>query len=381
MTKLLDFQVESIAQREHIHVEDFLTVLAHVEIPLRLGAAGIDCIVNMTRPSIVGEQPVWFLFPIQKFKARLEGLLPSLPHLQYPISVDAAAAFIHAYLLHPDRLRFMPVLLQDCNLQQDVELRRTYIRQLRAKLEMDNDFRLFRNPHEPLGQNSQDWYLDTGLAEKILRKKRLLDEFNDVLLKHRQGIRRIDATKGLATSKIENGFPGIPSALLESGKIDTYVDLLLHQIRSQIAITAAADHLAPTCPPKMHANYLKVRLPGEGTTLDDGSSGTFGPAMTPRPPDLDDATLLAKQPEASILKQRATRRAKAIEMLNSGAELINAEAVAVLLGVQVTTVYNRRDRSHKSYDPDFPSPVESIGGMKWIRKEVKAYIENPKARM
>jgi predicted DNA-binding transcriptional regulator AlpA len=375
MTTPLDFQVESLEDREHIHIEDFVTLMAHAEIPIRTGATGIDCIAGATAPTMVGGPPAWFS-PVftEVIRTDFERVLPTLPHLQYPMSEDAEAAFIRAYLLLPNRPYFIPLLLQDSDLQQDVERRRAYVSDLRRALETDNDFHLFSNRHAPLGNSSQDAYLDTGLAERILRKRGLLKKFNEALLRHRQEIQRIDDTEAPVALRAENRFPGIPVALLQSGKIDSYVELLLNQSRSHKAKTAVNDHLAPTLTPEMHANNLKEQLPGNGTIVANDSSGTSGAAITRLPPNVDDQNLLAKQPDAP-LAERVSKGRSSSKSVKSGAMLLSAEEVGVLLGISRSTVYNRLNpKMTTSYDPDFPAPREYPSGKKWIRSEVETYV-------
>jgi predicted DNA-binding transcriptional regulator AlpA len=376
MTKPLEFQADALRDREHIHVSDFLTLIAHAKIPLRTGATGIDCIVSFTAP------PLWLPVNNEKARTELERLLPTLPHLQYPMSDQAEAAFIRAYILLRNRPRFIPLLLQESDLLLDVEIRKNEVLHLRRQLKMDDSFRLFSKWHEPVASNAPDGYLDTVLAERILRNVGLVEKFNDVLLQHRHEIERIDDSNAAPTVReAGNRFPGILEALRELGRIDDYGEALMVNSRSRALERPVNDHLALAPTVELHPENLEKRWPEIGTAVFDDLSDTSEAKLPHQHAHVDDQNLLAERPNAPIAKRGSKERSTG-KSIKSGALLLNADEVGEKVRLSRSSVYNRvNPKMINSYDPDFPKPREYPSGQMWIKSEIEAYVAGKKQKL
>jgi predicted DNA-binding transcriptional regulator AlpA len=374
---------KSITERSCIAVDELLSLMVHALVPLRSEASGIECIATVVipMPKKPGEETLWMPLRIQgKLKSQLEALLSDLPPLRFPMSAEEEEQFIQRYMLLPHRPGWVPVLLQKAELEGDMELRYAYSLRLRKELIGDPDFHPFDEQHNPLPPSAQHAYLDSGLAERILRKRGLLQKANGVLTSFGGRIPFVTPVLRQPSSSVT--YPGFPKELVYGGSVSqATLDMWRRSFegkrsKAQPARGVMQRAASAEIPPEPKADVLEIDLGGDTRPTDSAKE-------TSRRRSSSDHSSPARVQNAAAVPDVPTHNERSLSAALTATpdglpELLSAEQVAKLIGVKSDqTVRNRVNPAMgKSYDPSFPKPREVAGTLRWVKQEILAYISS-----
>jgi predicted DNA-binding transcriptional regulator AlpA len=386
---------KSIADWPCLQVDDFIALVANALVPLRTRASGIECVVAVVipMPRQGNEKTVWMPLKIDDdLRTKLATLLSDLPPIRFPMPPEEEQEFIERYMLLSYRPRWIPLLLQQADLEGDAEIRFAKAESLRKELVSDPDFKLFDRQHNPVQSAGREAYLDTSLAERILRKRGLLQKVNDVLAAAGGQIAPLRAALARTRSETPVRYPGFPDELLHSG---TASALTLETWKRKHSIKAKADtnfesevekarpqrvsESSSSNPRFALATEADRSIPHSSTPI--APSGVFDTSES----EADHSPAALKRKDASkeqrhsdVLETTDGVPPTASPLQTAGAtfpELLSADQVGKLIGCSKQTVFNRLDLTKTgSYDPRFPKPREIVGGQRWVKSEIVAYI-------
>jgi predicted DNA-binding transcriptional regulator AlpA len=377
-------EYKGILDKPAIHIHEFISLAAHALVPLRTKVEGIQCVATVVvpMPKQGAEKTTWLPLRLTAELARkLQAVLDVLPRLHFPMSPDEETNFIVQYLLLPHREKWIPLLLQQSDLERDMEIRIATSLRLLRELPSDPDFQPFDTNHNPTRANASEAYLDSGLAERILRKRGLLQKAIEVLTAHRGEVPPLRPFVGTPT---EVRYPGFPLELLFGGTVS---DLQLEVWHRTLATKRPSAHgsLATQQPRPQFDSISAASDPGLG---DDDPC--YGQQLTDEKRHIDVRT--ASLPPAAI-GRKIKKTPERLDSENRAAlavlpatdrlpALLTAEQVARLIGVKSDqTVRNRvNPGAGKSYDPEFPRPKVVAGNFRWVTAEIQSYIASRPSR-
>lgn len=338
-------------------------------IPLRTAVTGIDCIDTVVLPVRSPNGLMWLPYAVRDdIRTQLKRLLKQLPPLRFPLSGDEENDFIKRFLcLPPDlRPRWVPVLLQRGNLQRDQHRRHSLFGQLRKELMRDPDFHPCDARHRPCAAEGEA-FLDGELARRILRKRCLLEKVSQLAFAEAAVYERLDAPPPAADAL--RRYPGFPKSLELNGFVseEWLIRTFLELKPPSSAQPPAAEEIKQTSTPDTVDN-------------DDMPESTIKDNQISKP-KVKDVRLNRLEPPRPLHEEAPTPAATIDRhqhrpAANPGEKLLSVGEVAERVGKRRSTVYNRIDESHPSYDPDFPKPKQSgpRQAKSWLASEVDAYI-------
>lgn len=310
-----------------------------------------------------------------QIRSTLLALLEKLPPLRYPMSTEQEDEFIRGFLLLDPEIRpnWIPVLLQAGNIERDQHRRHTLFGQLRDELERDSDFHLFDEHHRP-SNTKHEAFLDVDLAKRILRKRGLFEKVA-ALAAARPELTRLDTSPTPCSAEMR--YPGFPKSLLLEGTVsdEWRIRAMLNLYRS--LPTQVSDKVLEPAPGEASlADREQEEEAARPCRSEKGDQLSSHPARTKsRKVPLEDPTM--DQPASPAPDCGLTHNTHTSSPAPSrSAKLLSVNEVAERIGKGRSTVYNRLDETHPSYDKDFPQPrrVGPRETLAWLAHEVEAYI-------
>ena len=378
-----------------IHWADLLSLIVYAQTPLRTHAKGIDCIVNVIRPTVNSAQMadfvfiphfvrlpevVWFPFAVSaEIRETLEIILPTLPSLEYPISDEIARDFINSFLALRNCPQWVPLLLQKVNLDLD-----EWKRQGNFVVEADNlensirkgIVTAFDDDHQPATRLWGEVFIDQVQAISYIRSKGLLSKINrivDASKSSRNEYFRMDVSRKVPAdfSPKTTKIPGLSGALLKYGISSAPPDWLANGDVKSSDFEKAIDTTEQVDDPETHPissnnDHEEIIKSLEGDTLDDVSSHSKKEAdshLAKTNVSKAKVTMVGGQESSTGLTTR------------SDSVLLTIKEIMKIVKLGESSIYNRMNKHHQSFDPDFPKSSRDNGRNVWLAQEIDDYVK------